>query len=79
MTRQELDALHEQYARLVAVAENNIGHPHEKELWKRADHFWTFVVLPAKTDLESAERQAEHDRKCAEYQETLDAFLAGTR
>ncbi len=52
MTRQALDILHEQYARLAAVAENNIGEPGEDELWARADHFWERVVIPAKEELE---------------------------
>ncbi len=52
MTRKDLDILHEQYCRLAAVAENNIGEPGEDEFWATADHFWERVVLPAKSKYE---------------------------
>ncbi len=55
MTRKDLDILHEQYGRLVAVAENNIGEPSEKALWKQADHFWERVVLPAKLEMAASD------------------------
>ncbi len=55
MTRQALDTLHEQYARLVAVAENNIGEPSENALWATADHFWYRVVLPAALEMAASD------------------------
>ncbi len=55
MTRKALDTLHEQYARLAAVAENNIGEPSEDALWDRADHFWERVVLPAKLEMAASD------------------------
>ncbi len=55
MTRKELDTLHEQYARLAAVAENNIGEPGEDEFWATADHFWERVVIPATLEVAASD------------------------
>ncbi len=75
MTRKAVDTLHEQYCRLVAVAENNIGEPSEASLWERADHFWERVVLPAKYELEMEYDQHEMDAAQADLldlQESLE-------
>ena len=69
MTRKDLEILHEQYGRLAAVAENNIGEPGEDELWARADHFWERVVIPAKYEFELEAMRAETD---AAYADLLD-------
>ncbi len=75
MTRQGLDILHEQYARLAAVAENNIGEPSEDALWDRADHFWERVVLPAKHQLEMESDQQEMDAAYADWRRKLRRLL----
>ena len=78
ITRADLDELHETYCQQAQIAEWNIGKPGEAALWKRADKTWAKYTM-LKTDFESQEKQAAADAAAADYNDTLESFLAGTQ